>query len=129
MPTTGLIEVSTPKMTISTSSTQVGNLFGGFPDNVIQPYTFPFPGTVTKVLINTLPGTDLGNGHLNIIQVIGSVGGYNDLPNLVFVAQFGIQEFIVDYPFDANDGFQFQIQSNNAGAKFNITLEVEYDLV
>jgi hypothetical protein len=128
MATIGLIQVPSPKMTITTSSNATGNFFGDLPSGPFDPYSFPFPGKITKVLVNAY--TSFGSGSLQINQHADSGSGdVNLTPALVLAAGLGIQEFVVDYPFNANDGFQFEITASNVGAEFSIILQVEYDLI
>jgi hypothetical protein len=128
--TTGLIEVSVPQMTISTSTTNDGSLFGDFPISELIPYTFPFPGKIVKVILNAPDVTDLGDGFLRMIKFVGSLSPGISQGDLILVdPTFGLQEYIVDYPFLANDGWGFQIQAANPGAKFTLFIEVEYDLI
>lgn len=129
MATTGLIEVSVTRMAITTSTTNTGNFFGDFPDPAFNPYTFPFPGTVTKVIINTLAGgPDLGGGNFNLFLYTGSAGAGADQGALALASAIGLDIHVVNYPFLAGDGFTFTMQANNPGANFSFFIEVEYDL-
>ncbi len=127
MPTIGLIEVTTPKMTITTSTTDTGDLFGNWPTSG-EIYSFPFPGTVKKIIINNLPGIDMNGSQFELLKYAGSVGGAIPLGILNLVGGNGLKEFIVDYLFDANDGFQYSM-GGSAGALFQVILEIEYDLI
>lgn len=128
MASTGKIEVSTPQMSLTTTTSDTGDFYGNMPTNG-QPYSFPFPGIVTKVLINSLPGgPDMAGQQFELLLGVGSQSPFSGLGVLNLAAGGGIQTFNVAYPFSANDGFLFNMGSV-ASAKYSITLEIVYSLV
>lgn len=133
--TTGRITVNSPKSTIATTSTDFFSLFapGGLPvsSSMESPYTIPFPGTVKKVIIRSiLQGQSLNGGTLEIMQQTASVGALTGLGGLgPLTASGALQEFAVNYPFAAGDGFLFSMLGAAVGARFLVTLEIEYALV
>lgn len=131
--TTGRISVNSPISTIATSSTDFFDFFGGGPVSSSQenPYTLPFPGSVKKVIIRSVSqGQTMNNGLIEIQQQVASVGGLTGLGDLgPLTASAALQEFAVDFPFAAGDGLLFSVRNAAVGAKFLITLEIEYALV